>query len=188
MPDVKEKIHDLAVVKDETLVDFRKDIPEEGRVIVINDKIDNETKKAVFDLLKERMKVYEEQTERSELSAETYLWLANAGFAAAIITLEARTGAAIQSFAMKTALVCFMLSIALIGYIKAIRIVRNYRLKGQFRKNYFPFMRGEMSLEKYFNIDRNVWKEPKQLIYSGWICYILFFIGVFISVVTVLLS
>ena len=184
---MKERIHELAVVKDDTLVDFRKDIPEDGSTIVINEKMDNETKRAVFDLLKERVKIYEEQAERSELSAETYLWLANAGFAAAIITLEARTGAAIQSLAMKAALVCFMFSIALIGYIKAIRIVRNYRLKGQFRKNYFLFMRGEISLEKYFNLDRNVWKEPKQLIYSGWICYILFFLGVLLSVMTVLL-
>lgn len=116
-----------------------------------------------------------EEINKSEQSLENFLMFSNVGAAVAVLGIATRIPDILKISYIQYAVICFVSYVIFFGFVKAIRIARNYYFRGEWRKNSRAFFFNTISLNELPHRDSIAWRNPLVMIASAWMVFFLFF-------------
>jgi hypothetical protein len=130
------------------------------------------------NFINERTKILEESTLESELNAERYLLIINAGGILAVATISKSTDLLPPSIFVSVSFALFFIAIICIGLLKAVRVINNYKKKGNWEKDIQLYYQANMDYETLLTRYHYRFRKEKLLQNLAWFIFLLYIIAV----------
>lgn len=130
------------------------------------------------ELLESRHKSLEENTLASEVNAERYLFLCNAGGLLAVTALSKSTSLISINTAISISLAMFFIGIICVGFLHIFRISHNYKVKVGWEKERQNYFYGRITFEEFITLDYYRNKFRSKIEFTALLGFIIYIIAV----------